>query len=148
MQHHLEPFARDLMRFAREERDIVDQAALLWRMIHFVILKYQEKFTDWIYVRHEDLSRDPSQGSGPFSVAWVWTSRRETERASPRIRLPVRPDASMAAVIELERDSLANIDTWKTRLSRGRDRAREKPRVGHLERSSIRMRNGRSGTLA
>jgi hypothetical protein len=61
-QHHLQPFADDIRSFACEERDVVDQAALLWNVIHTMILEYQETFPDWIYLRHEDLSRDPVAG--------------------------------------------------------------------------------------
>jgi hypothetical protein len=62
MSHHLEPFAGEIMRFTRQVHDIVDQAALLWRLIYSTVLTYQRRFPDWIFVRHEDLAANPLQG--------------------------------------------------------------------------------------
>jgi hypothetical protein len=62
MAHCLEPFARQIMRFAKTEHDIIDQAALLWTLIYTSVLDYQQRFPDWIYVRHEDLAREPISG--------------------------------------------------------------------------------------
>src|SRR5207253_2849513 len=44
----LEPFARDVMRFAHRPPDVIDQAVLLWRMIYSVVRTYQERFPEWI----------------------------------------------------------------------------------------------------
>ncbi|HVT46666.1 MAG TPA: sulfotransferase [Vicinamibacterales bacterium] len=59
MAHHLDPFAGEIMRFTRQAHDVVDQAALLWRLIYSVVLQYQRDFPGWTYVRHEDLVPDP-----------------------------------------------------------------------------------------
>ena len=32
---------------------------MLWKLIHAMIIKYQNKHKDWIFIRHEDISRDP-----------------------------------------------------------------------------------------
>jgi hypothetical protein len=31
----------------------------MWKIIYFVVLKYQQTFKDWVYLRHEDISLDP-----------------------------------------------------------------------------------------
>jgi hypothetical protein len=59
MRDHLAPFEAEITEFANKEQDIVDQAALLWRIIHFMIHKYQHTYKDWIFVRHEDFLEDP-----------------------------------------------------------------------------------------
>jgi len=110
MREHLEPFAREILRFAREERDVVDQAALLWKVIYATILRYRERHPDWIYLRHEDLSRDPVEG---FRVVFDKVGLEfsaETERA-----IVTHSFASAAA--GLRRDSRANVNTWKQRLT-------------------------------
>lgn len=56
---HLYPFEAEIKQFASREHDIVDQAALLWKLIHHMIMYYQRVHPEWIFVRHEDLSRDP-----------------------------------------------------------------------------------------
>jgi hypothetical protein len=62
MEEHLAPFRAEIEDFARNEYDTVDQAALLWKLIHYVIIKYQKTHPNWIFVRHEDLAADPLEG--------------------------------------------------------------------------------------
>ncbi len=81
MARHLDPCAREIMRFARAEQDILDQAALLWRLIYSVVTKYQSLYPDWIYIRHEDLARDPLSSFRVIFGALGLEFREETERA-------------------------------------------------------------------
>src|SRR6185503_1425617 len=57
MRDHLQPFG-DQMRAVQAE-DVIGQAALLWKMIYSVVQKFQQMNSEWIVVRHEDLSEDP-----------------------------------------------------------------------------------------
>lgn len=59
MKDFLYPFEEEIKAHVAEERDIIDQAALLWQIIHQMILGYQNRQKDWFFVRHEDISRDP-----------------------------------------------------------------------------------------
>jgi len=62
VKEHLHPFIVEIEEYATREHDIVDQAALLWNLIYHMIEKYQERYEDWIFVRHEDLSQEPLTG--------------------------------------------------------------------------------------
>lgn len=62
MEEHLVPFQAEIEDFVKSQYDIVDQVALLWKLIHSMIIKYQKTHTDWVFVRHEDLASDPIQG--------------------------------------------------------------------------------------
>lgn len=62
MEEHLAPFRPEIEEFAKTEYDIVDQTALLWKLIHYMIIKYRETQTEWIFVRYEDLASDPIEG--------------------------------------------------------------------------------------
>lgn len=59
MSDYLAPFEADIRAFAHKEHDILDQATLLWRIIHHLIFQYQQKHKDWLFLRHEDISADP-----------------------------------------------------------------------------------------
>jgi hypothetical protein len=59
MQEHLLPFHDDIRAFAAMEHDVVDQAALLWTVIHRVISDYQRLHDDWIFVKYEDVALNP-----------------------------------------------------------------------------------------
>jgi len=62
MEEHLAPFRDEISDFAKNQYDIVDQIALLWKLVHYMIIKYQEKKSDWIYVRYKDLALEPLDG--------------------------------------------------------------------------------------
>jgi Sulfotransferase family len=124
MRDHLGTFAADILRFAREERDIVDQAALLWNVIHSMILRYRKHHPEWIYVRHEDLSRDPVDGFRVLFDKVGLELSAETERA-------IMTHSFAMTASGLQRDSLASIDTWKKRLT-GAEIERVRARVSAL----------------
>jgi hypothetical protein len=86
------PYAADIASFAERERDIIDQAVLLWNVMHHVIAGYQASHPDWTYVRHEDLSEAPIDGFRRlYATAGLrWTDaveaagRREQRQGWPR----------------------------------------------------------------
>jgi hypothetical protein len=59
MQDHLYPFEAEIVEFAKGGFDIVDQAALLWKLIYHMVMQYQQKHHTWLFVRHEDLANAP-----------------------------------------------------------------------------------------
>jgi hypothetical protein len=59
MRDYLHPFEAEIRAFAQTEQDILDQAALLWKLIYSVVLTYQQAHPEWIFLRHEDVASDP-----------------------------------------------------------------------------------------
>ena len=59
LRDYLSPFESEMKDILVSNADIIDRVALLWKIIYFVVARYQEKYPDWIYVRHEDIARDP-----------------------------------------------------------------------------------------
>jgi hypothetical protein len=118
MEDHLSRFRQEIDAFAREEHDILDQAALLWRLIHSTIADYRVQHPEWLVVRHEDLSRDPIQGFGAVFEALdlSYTEdvkdaiRRSTSRSNPA-------DREVNGRQFLTRDSRTNVDNWRRRLT-------------------------------
>jgi hypothetical protein len=62
MNEHLLPYQSEIIEFSKNDHDIVEQAALLWRINHSIIKKYQKKHPKWIFIRHVDLALDPING--------------------------------------------------------------------------------------
>jgi hypothetical protein len=118
IEDHLEPFREEIEAFAREEHDIIDQAALLWRLVHHTIAGYRSRHPEWLVVRHEDLSREPIERfAGIFeTLDLAYTEdvqraiRDSTSRSNPSDR-----DANRH--LFHTRDSRANIDNWRRRLT-------------------------------
>jgi hypothetical protein len=118
MEGPLAAYRDRVERFAADPPDVVDQAGLLWTMLHDVIDGYRSDHPGWTFVRHEDLSGEPD---GEFAAL--------CERLGVRYEGPVREhllagtggdnpvEAVNGRAHTLRRDSRANITTWRTRLT-------------------------------
>ncbi|MDY6839797.1 MAG: sulfotransferase domain-containing protein [Thermodesulfobacteriota bacterium] len=42
--------------------DLIDRNALLWNILHFVILEYQHNYPEWLFVKYEDIAMAPKSG--------------------------------------------------------------------------------------
>jgi hypothetical protein len=116
MRDVLSPFEQEVREFAAWDHPIVDQSILLWRLIHHAIALYRNRHPDWLFVRHEDLARDPIGG---FAGIFDRLGLRFDEVAESQIRAhsdPSNPiEVAQAGVVK--RDSRSSIWTWKSRLS-------------------------------
>jgi Sulfotransferase family len=116
MRDRLEPFRAEIERFAAREQDILDQAVLLWNIIHHALADYRARHPAWILVRLEDLSRRPIE---------------EFHTLFDKLKLP--RDAGVDALVRatsgssnpaeastpdsIRRDSRSHIWNWKRGLS-------------------------------
>jgi hypothetical protein len=117
MEEHLHPFESEIREFAEKEQDVVDQAALLWKIIYSVVLKYRGRYKDWIFLRHEDVARDPqshfAQLYGRLGLAYS----RDVARTVAEYSSPKNPAQEMEGLARIRRDSESTIHTWKERLT-------------------------------
>jgi hypothetical protein len=115
MDAHLRPFEPEIRRFAEREQPLLDQAILLWRVLHHVMRTYRDREPAWSFVRHEDLSRDPDGGFaalyGRLALAFDDRARHVVARHSD----PSNP-AEAAQAQDVALDSRANVSAWKRRL--------------------------------
>lgn len=59
MRNHFGPYRRKVLQYAQTDKDIVDQASFLWKLLYSVVSQYQESHPEWTFVRHEDIVQDP-----------------------------------------------------------------------------------------
>jgi hypothetical protein len=118
MQQHLHDFEQEIRR-------------LLWRLIYSVLLKFRQAHPDWIFVRQEDLARDPLTGFGRLFD-------RLGLGYSTRIQAGVRWYSGGAGELEadppphaIRRNSQQTVHGWKRRLSPA-ERSRLRAQVGNL----------------
>lgn len=117
MSDHLHSFSAEIERFAVEEHDVIDQAILLYKLIYSVVSTYKNKHENWVFVRHEDLSRDPVVGfQDLFKVLNV--------KFTPRIHKVIQehshstnPKEAPQGVSSLKLNSKLNICNWRRRLT-------------------------------
>jgi hypothetical protein len=116
---HLSPFQSEMEHLSHSKNDAVEEGTLLWRIIHHMIMKYMQAHPDWLYVRHEDLSRDPiAHFEGIFEyLKLAYTSgvkqkiEEYTREGNPIERLR-EPGPAVARL-----DSRKNVNRWIERLS-------------------------------
>ena len=117
LRDYLEPFAGEIEQFARQPQDILDQGILLWRMMHYVISQYQQAHSDWIFLRHEDISADPLQH---FKYLFKRLDIEFTDKVQTTIEdytNASNPSEAQKGHLLTKRDSKANIKSWKKKLT-------------------------------
>ena len=117
MRDHLSSFEAEIREYVDKEHDIIDQATLLRRLIYHMVIKYQNNHNDWIFIRHEDLSRDPLRG---FQNLFNNLNLEFSEHVSETIKEytnSANPSEAPEKGQSLKRDSKSNIWNWKSRLT-------------------------------
>ena len=120
MRDVLAPFAHEIGDAARQAPVLVDEAALLWRVIHHAIARFRERHPEWTFVRHEDLSRAPlaefQRLYEALGLAWSTDVARVIEQYSGDAN-PGDTTAPVGSEETLQRASAHNISNWRRRLS-------------------------------
>ena len=121
------PYEDEIRRFAEREHDIIDQAVLMWNVIHDVIRTYRSRRPDWTFLRHEGLSEEPLKGFRDLydrlGLSWDGIVEDAVIRSSTDTSRKEVPTYLHRTV---RRDSRAARWTWAQRLtSEERDRVRE-----------------------
>ena len=117
MEQYLSPFNEAVREYAGNQYPLIDQTILLWKVVHHVIKEYEDKYQDWLFVRHEDVAQDPlswfeylyDQLGIPFSdkigktiEKYSGKEKQETPGANP--------------VNQIRRDSRSIAQKWKSEL--------------------------------
>ncbi|MFX0022743.1 MAG: sulfotransferase [Candidatus Hermodarchaeota archaeon] len=126
IEDHLLDFKPEIIRYAESEPTIIDQAILLWRIIHYQIKNYQEKHKDWLFIRHEDLSNDPIR---EFRSVFKHCDLEYTDKIQDVIKEysshsnPKEVPTNQA--MSVKRNSRSSILNWKKRLT--------EPEIEHIK---------------
>jgi hypothetical protein len=117
MEEQLADFDDEVRRMAKAEHEIVDQAALLWRLIYSVLVRYGKAHRNWTFVRHEDLASDPVGG---FARIFERLGLAYTERIQAAVRWyssGARELEATAAPYAIRRASRQTVHGWRQGLS-------------------------------
>jgi hypothetical protein len=88
----LQPYEAEIREQAERPGEILEQAALLWRVLYGAVDGYRQRHPDWIFLRHEDASLDALRAGRdrPFERARepgradLAARRRARQRGEPR----------------------------------------------------------------
>lgn len=106
-----------ILQYAHSRPDIIHQSALLWSVLHFFIQKYREQYPEWNFVRHEDISTDPMHHFRGLYDRLGLSYNEHVEQAILQSSKGSLPSDNSTRTNMLQRDSSANISTWKSRLT-------------------------------
>lgn len=116
MRDLLGPFEEQIRRFAAEEQPLLEQAILLWRIIHHVILVYRDRRPGWMFLRLEDVARDPLSQFQRIYYRLGMVFDERVARVIDEHSNSSNPSES-ADPADHRRDSERSISSWKVRLS-------------------------------
>lgn len=118
------PFAPEIralavrQRMGQREPDIIDQAILIWNVLHHVIAGYRDQHPDWTFLRNEDVSEAPVEHFrrlyAAFGLRWTDAIERQVEAGSGE-DAPAEVDVADRNVTV--RNSRAARWTWLHRLT-------------------------------
>ena len=117
LRDYLSSFEDELKNLKDSKSDIVDQTALLWKVLYFVVLKYKEIYSNWIFLRHEDISRDPLV---QFDKLFGMLGLNFTDELEERVieySSESNPSHSKGAEKLIKLNSKKTVSNWKNVLS-------------------------------
>jgi hypothetical protein len=116
MRHWLEPFRADMEALSPD--DTLGRAALLWKMIYYVVNLYRQRYPQIILVRHEDLSLEPLPGFRALYDVLGLAFTPRVEKGIIHLTHSENPkEVPITSVHAVKLDSRANLYHWRQRLS-------------------------------
>ncbi len=117
MRDQLGSFEDEIRRYAEEPQPRLDQAILLWNLIHHQIRRFREERPAWDFRSATRISRaSPSRASGSCTNGSGLTWTDEVQRTIETHSGEGNPDVTTDAASH-QRDSRRAITAWKARLS-------------------------------
>jgi hypothetical protein len=117
MRDYLAPFEEQIRSLQSGEHDLIERTSLAWKLCHHVILQYQAKHRDWVFLRHEDISREPSDSFRHLYQRMGLNFSADIKRAIDEHTNGSNPQSASKDEKVFRLNSQANISAWKGRLS-------------------------------
>jgi len=114
MERELFPLKEEMENIGN---NFIDKAALSWKCIYYVLTNYIRR-NDWLYKRHEDLSRNPvDEFEDLYNVLGLqWDD--EVRQKILQYTGSSNPVSAEAGVVhQLKRDSRSLVNLWKEKLT-------------------------------
>ena len=110
------PYEAEIREQAHRPGDGLAQAALLWRLLYHAVDGYRERHPDWVFLRHEDASLDPTgtveRLYDGLALELTPAARAEMEQSSAAHNPPELPTPHAVAL-----DSAASLGRWRDQLT-------------------------------
>lgn len=118
MRDWLEPYRKDMEAVNEAPDDILLQGSLLWRIVYQVVSCLQDRYPEFIVIRHEDLSIDPLSRYRELYAELGLDFSSPVEHGILDSSNSENPgEVSRRAIHSVRLDSRANLANWKRRLT-------------------------------
>lgn len=114
LRRYLDPYGDDIKRIVRQETDVIEKGALLWKCLYHVVSLYKERYPGWSYLRLENLARRPLHH---FKKLYKDFGLDFTESVRNTIHRYSFGRESENATDGIKRESRSVIKNWKNRLT-------------------------------
>lgn len=109
--------AKYLSEFPINEK-LLERSILLWNIVHAMILDFQTKYPDWIFVKHEDISMNPCiQFKLLFDKLDIEYTLKTEKKILDSSSSNNPADIPSGVIHNLNRDSKELVTLWKKKLS-------------------------------
>jgi hypothetical protein len=115
MRDVLGPFREDIERVANGT-DVIDRAILGWRVVYHAVRRYQSERPEWLFLRHEDIARDPLVAFHRLFSALGLEFTPGARAKIARYSSPSNP-TEVADPYCIRRNSPSSISTWRLSLT-------------------------------
>jgi len=118
MRDYLYPFEAQIREYEKGDHDIIDQAILLWNILYYVVAEYRKRHEQWIFLRHEDISRDPPTHFQDLFARLDLEFSPQVKSVIQEYSAPSNPrEVPVEWAYALRRNSKSAIWNWKDRLT-------------------------------
>ncbi len=115
MSDYLYPYENEMINVSN---DIISTGALLWNCFHSVIHQFQLKFPDWLYMKHEELSKHPHENFKNLCKYSGLDYNNKIQSYVNETTLGSNADVPNKKIHQFVRDSKSSIKNWKNRLTK------------------------------
>jgi Sulfotransferase family len=116
MRDFLRPYEGEIRAADERKPDLLDEAIRLWNVLYGSLARMQERRGDWLYVRQEDLAREPVAGFGDLYSQLGLEWNRSVEQRVLETSAASNP-ADAKRVDSIRRNSAAHVTAWKAHLT-------------------------------
>lgn len=118
MEKRLGLYKNEIKTLSIKQYDIIKQGCLLWNIIHSTIIDYQKEHPEWLFIKHEDISREPVEYFRSILSKFNLPFEKKTENIINEFSNQSNPvDIKGKQTHLLKRNSADNVFSWKNRLT-------------------------------
>lgn len=117
METYFHPYKDEIADYARNERSLIDQLSLLWKLIYSVVAQYQQKHPDWLMLKYEEICRDPLSNFRHIFYQFNLDFTPQVQSFLQESTNHSQPKDIFQDIHSIKRNTQKQLAVWKSRLS-------------------------------